>query len=156
MFRGGRTPDPLPSGMLNGRLVTTSIWGPVDALGRRIASMWMPWLGKNFDPGVMRGVNVLTPSARTPMRLLWPGYTPERELVDRIEAFAFRNRVAPGELDPGVDVLKIDYDFESNPRFLVRRILDELVEVDDGLYLGKILMRRQGAWMPLGFFTLES
>src|SRR5688500_17632343 len=75
MFRAGRTPDPSPSGMLNGRLVTTSIWGPVDALGRRIASMWMPWLGKNFDPGVMRGVNVLTPSARTPMRLLWPGYT---------------------------------------------------------------------------------
>lgn len=89
------------------------------------------------------------------MRVLWPGYVPERELADRIEAFPFRTRIAPGELDPETDVLKIDYDFEANPDLILRRILDELVEVDDGLYLGKILFRRSGKWMPIGFFTLE-
>lgn len=155
MFRAGRTPDPLPQGMLQGRLVTTSIWSPLDSFGRRMAGVWMPWLGKSFDAEAFTGVNVLTKSARGPMRVLWPKYTPERELADRIEAFPFRNRVAPGELDPGVDVLKIDYDFEANPRFVIRRILDELVEVEDGFYLGKILFRRQGAWVPIGFFTLE-
>lgn len=155
MFRAGRAPDPLPQGMLNGRFLTLSVWGPLDSLTRRIASLWMPWLGKSFDASSMQGVNILTKSARTPMRVLWPTYVPERELVDRVEAFPFRNRIAPGELDPDVDVLKIDYDFEANPNLLIRRILDELVEVEDGLYLGKILFRRSGSWMPIGFFTLE-
>lgn len=155
IFRSGRTPDPVPGGMCRGRFITMSVWGPSDSLSRRIASLWMPWLGKSFDPAAMRGVNVLTKGARGPMRALWPSYEPERELDDRLEAFPFRNRVAPGELDPGVDVLKIDYDFDGNPSFLIRRILDELVEVDEGLYLGKILFRRQGEWVPVGFFTLE-
>ena len=156
MFRGGSTPDPLPEGMLRGRLVTMSVWGPSDSFVRRVARMWMPWLGKTFDPAAMEGVNVLTASARGPMRVLWPNYTPERELADRLEAFPFRNRIAPGEVDPGVDVLKIDYDLDPNPQLIIRRILDELVQVDDGFYLGKILFRRQGSWMPIGFFTLES
>ena len=155
IFAAGRVPDPLRSAMLYGRLVTVSVWGPVDALARHIARVWMPWVGKSFDPASMGGVNVLTPSARKPMRALWPSYAPEREVPDRIEAFPFRTRIAPGELDPDVDVLKIDYDFEDNPDFLIRRILDELVEIDDGLYLGKILFRRQGSWMRIGYFTLE-
>ena len=155
MFRSGSAPDPLPEGMLRGRLVTPSIWGPFDALSLRIARMWMPWLGKSFDPSVMRGVNVLTKSARGPMRVLWPSYEPERELADRLEAFPFQNRVAPGEVDSDVDVLKIDYNFDANPNLVIRRILDELVQIDDGFYLGKILFRRQGRWMPIGYFTLE-
>jgi hypothetical protein len=155
MFGSGSAPDPLPEGMLEGSLVTTSVWGPLDSLARRIAKVWMPWLGKSFDPVSMSGVNVLTKSARGPMRVLWPGYVPERELADRIEAFPFRVRIAPGEVDPDLDVLKIDYDFGANPDLLIRRILDELVQVDDGLYLGKILFRRRGSWLPIGFFTLE-
>lgn len=155
MFRSGSAPDPVPEGMLTGTLVTTSVWGPLDSLARRIAKVWMPWLGKSFEPSSMTGVNVLTKSARGPMRVLWPGYTPERELADRLEAFPFRNRIAPGEIDRDVDVLKIDYDFEANPDLLIRRILDELVQVEDGLYLGKILFRRKGSWLPIGFFTLE-
>ncbi|MBW3594227.1 MAG: hypothetical protein KY391_01510 [Actinobacteria bacterium] len=154
MFRTGRTPDPLPNGMFRGHLVTASISGLLDPFALRIARMWMPWLGKSFDANEMRGVNVLKPAARGAMRILWPNYAPERELADRIEAFPFRTRVAPGELDPGVDVLKIDYDFDANPH-LVRRILDELVQIDDGLYLGKILFRRQGSWSAIGYFTLE-
>ena len=155
MFRSGSVPDPLPEGMLSGTLVTTSVWGPLDSLARRIAKVWMPWLGKSFDPSSMTGVNVLTKGARGPMRALWPGYAPERELADRLEAFPFRNRIAPGELDRDVNVLKIDYDFAANPDLLIRRILDELVQVEEDLYLGKILFRRAGSWLPIGFFTLE-
>lgn len=154
IFRSGRAPDPLPEGMLRGRFITTSIWGPADSFTRRMARLWMPWLGKSFDPASMRGVNVLTASARGPMRVLWPSYEPEAESGDRLEAFPFRNRIAPGEVDPGVDVLKIDYNFDANPDLIIRRILDELVEVDDGFYLGKILFRRKGSWAPIGFFTL--
>jgi hypothetical protein len=33
--------------------------------------------------------------------------------------------------------------------------LDELVQVDDGLYLGKILYRTSSRYHPIGFFSLE-
>ena len=154
LFSSGRTPAH-PEGFLKGTLVATSTWGPSDALVRRIAGLYMPWLGKSFDAAANGGVNVLITSAQKPMKVLWPSYEPERVLADRLEAFPFKTRIAPGELDPDVDVLKIDYNFEANPKFIIRRILDELVEVDDGLFLGKILLRRRGTWATLGYFTLE-
>jgi hypothetical protein len=156
MFRAGRAPEPQPEGFLAGRLVTMSLWAPSDALTRRVAGMWMPWLGKSFDPTTQTGVNVLIPSAKGPMKAFWPSYEPERELADRIEAFPFKTRIAPGEVDPEVQVLKIDYNSDPNPNLIIRRILDELVQVDDKLYLGKILFRRQGSWLPIGFFSLEA
>jgi hypothetical protein len=155
LFSHGRTPDPPPSGFLPGRLVTTNVWGPGDATVLRIARMYMPWLGKSFDSDRSAGVNVLTRSAKVPMKTLWPSYTPERELDDRLECFPFRTRVAPGEVDPEVDVLKIDYDFDANPSFIIRHVLDELVEIGDGTYLGKILYRTAKGFRPIGFFSLE-
>ena len=154
LYRTGRVPDPLPDGFLQGRLLTMSMSGPSDAAIRRIAGMWMPWLGKKFDLSTSTGVNVLIPSAKTPMKVLFPSYEPEAVFVDRIEAFPFRNRVAPGAADPDLEVYKIDYDFEANPG-LIRRILDELVEVENGVYLGKILLRWRGAFRPIGYFSLE-
>ncbi|MGH2731295.1 MAG: hypothetical protein ACRDJI_11895 [Actinomycetota bacterium] len=155
MFRGGTVPDPLPDGMLNGRLLTMSVSSPSDALMRRIAGLYMPWLGKKFDAAESEGINVLRPSAKVPMKVFWPSYEPN-VFADRIEAFPFKNRVDAGAVDPDLKVLKIDYDFDANPRFIIRRILDELVQVDDGLYLGKILFRRRSAWHPIGFFSLET
>lgn len=156
LFRSGTAPEPAPEGFLKSTLVMTSTWGWLDAASRHLADLYMPWLGKSFDPSTNSGVNILVPSARTPMRVIWRNYVPERELADRIEAFKFRTRIAPGEVDPDVDVLKIDYDFEANPSLVIRRILDELVQVEDGFYLGKGLLRRQGAWATIGYFSLES
>lgn len=155
MFRAGAAPDPQPEGALHGELITMSVTRPTDAVVRAISSLHMPWRGKAFDPSTQTGVNVLTPSARGPMKVLWRNYSPEREMADRIEAFPFRTRIDDGAVDPGLRVLKIDYDFEANPDFIIRRILDELVQVDDRLYLGKILFRTKRAWHPIGFFSLQ-
>ena len=155
LFRGGIAPEPRPDGFLSGRLITVSVGAPVDGFVRRVAGMWMPWLGKSFDRSAESGINVLTKSASVPMRGLWPSYEPVRELPDRIEVFPFHTRVGPGAVDSDVDVLKIDYDFEANPDFLIRRILDELVQIGDGVYLGKILYRYRGSFRPIGFFMLE-
>lgn len=155
LFRRGTVPDPLPHGFLPGTLVTTSVWGPADMLVRSIADAWMPWKGKRFDADTGTGVNIIDTSARLPSRILWPGYKPERVEGDRMEMFPFRNRIAPGAIDEDVKVYKIDYDFEVNPDFIIRRILDELVQVEDGLCLGKILFRSRARWHPIGFFTLE-
>jgi hypothetical protein len=156
LFAGGRSPEPQPAGFLHGRLIATSISSPVDIAARRIAGMWMPWMGKSFSPESQSGVNILTASAARPMRLLWPAYVPEGETSDGIEAFRFRTRLAPGEIDPGLEVLKIDYDFDANPDFIIRRVLDELVQVDERFYLGKILYRWKGTFRRIGFFSLES
>ena len=156
LFRSGRAPEPPPQGFLRGELLTTSIATAADPVVRRVADLWMPWLGKSFDPSQNTGLNVLVKGARSPMRALWPSYEPVSESEERIEAFPFRTRLAPGELDPEVTVLKIDYDIDANPNFLIRRLLDELVQVGTDVYLGKILMRRQSRWHAIGFFSLES
>ena len=155
LFRSGRVPDPLPEGFLPGRLLTTAIWAPLDGLVARIAKVYMPWLGKSFDASASMGLNRFNSSGRVPLKVLFPTYTPERDLGELLEAFPFRNRVAAGEVDPDVQVYKIDYDFEANPGFIIRRILDELVEIEDGLYLGKILFRTGSGFHPIGFFSLE-
>ncbi|MDP9343370.1 MAG: hypothetical protein M3Q23_15020 [Actinomycetota bacterium] len=155
-FASGSAPDPLPDGFLPGRLLATSTWAPLDGFLRRVAGLWMPWQGKTLHREASTGVNRFLPNVRVPMRTVWPGYTPEYVGPDRIEAFPFRTRVAPGELDPGVDVLKIDYDFEANPDFMIRRILDELVQVAPGRYLGKVLFRARRRFYPIGFFSLRT
>jgi hypothetical protein len=155
MFRAGGVPDPRPEGFLRGRLLTTNISGPLDSFFRGLARLWMPWEGKVFNPEAWTGTNRFTRSVRLPMKALWPFYVPVSEQGDRILAFQFRNRVARGAVDPGLDVLKIDYDFEANPGFIIRRILDELVQVNEGLYLGKVLFRLRGRFHPIAYFSLR-
>ena len=153
IFRAGTAPS--PSGFTPGKLLTTDIAGPVDGVARRIAALWMPWLGKSFDQAASTGINILTPGSKSAVKMVWRNYEPVREAADAIEVFPFVTRHAPGELDPQLEVLKIDYDSDANPSFIIRDILDELVQVDEGYYLGKILFRRKGAWHRIGFFSLQ-
>jgi hypothetical protein len=156
MFRAGAVPDPLPDGFLRGSLLTTSVWGPLDTFFRWLAELYMPWRGKSFDPVASTGMNRFSASVRIPMRALWPSYEPVQEGSATLSAFEFRNWVGPGALDPNIEVLKIDYDFEANPGFIIRRILDELVQVEQGVYLGKVLLRAGGRFHPIGFFSLQA
>jgi hypothetical protein len=156
LFRAGTAPDPAPDGFLPGRLLGTSIWGPFDGLVARLASVYMPWQGKTLSASSSTGVNQFTRTGRVPLKVLFPKYTPEQEDPDGIKAFPFRTRVAPGALDTDIQVLKIDYDFEANPDFIIRRILDELVQIELGLYLGKVLFRVGRRFRPVGFFSLRS
>jgi hypothetical protein len=116
----------------------------------------MPWLGKRFDAEAASGENVfdmsayragerLTPAA---YRAWWP------EDVSSYRALRFRTSVTPGRLDPGVEVLRIDYDLPENPPPL-RRIVDELVAVQAGVYLGQAILRRGDGGRRLAWFTLE-
>ncbi|HEV8420756.1 MAG TPA: hypothetical protein VGR13_05320 [Actinomycetota bacterium] len=155
LFAAGVAPDPPPSGFQTGRLLATSTWGPWDAVVIQIARLWMPWLGKTFRPTTGTGLNRFTPTTvtRAWLRTLFPRHAPEAALPNRLEAFPFRTCVARGELDAGVSVLKIDYDFEANPT-LIRHILDELVQIAPGRYLGKVLFRSGGRYRRIGLFSL--
>lgn len=69
--------------------------------------------------------------------------------------YTFKTSVGPGLKDPNLEVLKIDYKDGKNP-FWVSPILDEVVEVAPGEYLGKIHYRLiPGIPFTLGYFKLE-
>lgn len=158
IFRLGTPPEPAIEGPTKGILVTPVMPSLLESGVRSLTEAWMPWLGKRFDAEADKGDNLLTASARTPAKALWRSYTPEETGDGRLAAFRFRTYIDPGRLDPDRQTLKIDYDSEENPGFLIRDILDELVEVVPGAYLGKVLLRRnrEAPWRLVGYFALET
>ncbi len=154
IFRLGTPPKPPLDGPMRGILVTPTLPRPFDLGLRALASAWLPWRGKRFDAATGRGDNLLDPSAAWPARIMWPSYRPE-PLGDGYAAFRFRTYVSPGSVDPDVETLKIDYDSDENPGLLIRDILDEVVQIVRGAYLGKALLRRRGEWRLAAYFALE-
>ena len=155
IFRLGGPPEPPLEGPMRGILVTPITAALTDPLMRALSSSWMPWVGKRFDGASQTGDNLLTRSARIPAKGLWPRYRLEDAGDGRLAAFKFRTYVEPGKVDPDVDALKIDYDSDENPGLLIRDILDELVQVVPGAYLGKVLLRRKDGWRLVGYFALQ-
>lgn len=155
MFASGRAPAEL-DGDTRGRVVAFAVHPAFDRVASVAAGLWLPWVGKRFDAAAGRGHNVLERGARLPLRAAWPRYRP-REERGRLAAFDFRTRVEPGALDPGVEVLVIDYAAApQNPRLGVSRVRDELVEVAPGAHLGKMLWRRAGGRHDLvAYFALR-
>ena len=153
LFARGGVPDPRPKGRLRGSLLHLTL-GPAGGLLAPAAAIW---LGKRFDADRDAGENVFDRRAFRIGRLLTPAAYqaswPEDSRSYR--ALAFSTSVGQGALDPGIEVLRIDYDLPGNaPPF--RRILDELVEVEPGVYLGQALLRRRGGHHRLAWFTLEA
>ena len=155
IFRLGSAPVEPLEGPYDGILVTTTTRRLADPALRGLASAWMPWVGKRFHASTQTGDNLLVPSARIPASLLWPRYRLEDAGEGLRSAFRFRTYTSPGTLDPDIDTLKIDYDSPDNPGLLIRDILDELVEVAPGAYLGKVLLRRRSGWRLVGYFALQ-
>ena len=157
LFGLGTPPEPALDGAHEGIPVTPTISPLVDAAVRALVRGPTSWLGKRFDARTSTGDNLLTPRGRARAGWVWPTY-PYRDLGDgTYAAFRFRTYVGAGAVDPGSEVLKLDYDSEDNPR-LFRSLLDELVQVTPGAYLGKVLLRRGAAaspsWRRVGYFAL--
>jgi hypothetical protein len=156
LYKLGRPPRGL-DGPTEGILVTPLIQSVADTALRTLTGAWMPWLGKSFDSSASKGYNRLAGSARWPAKLFWPRYgtTPDDGGVRA--AFDFETAIEPGKADPDVEVLKIDYGpVESNPRFIIRSIRDELVELVPDTYLGKILYNRgDERYTNIGYFALR-
>jgi len=159
MFRLGTPPSEPLDGPFRGILVTTTTFAALDPLFRGLAAAWLPWVGKRFDSLTQTGDNLLTTSAKIPAKLLWPSYRLQEIDDGRYAAFKFRTYVDSGEVDPDRQTFKIDYDSDENPSFLIRDILDELVEIVPGANLGKVLLRTggrdKGSWNLVGYFALQ-
>ena len=156
IFRSGSPPEPPLEGRFAGELLAIDISRGLSRLFQWLASHYQPWKGKAFDSSSQTGENIFSPRFERFGRLFWPFY--RQYHLDRssaLRAFPFRTCIAPGLFDPDRQVLKIDYDLEANPGLTVRRVLDELVQVDDRVYLGKAQVHWWwGRWQTLAYFTL--
>ena len=94
------------------------------------------WQGKAFDATASGGINIF-----------WENGESNRYIP-------FKTYSGYGLLDPETRVLKIDYDLSVNP-WWVRMILDELVEVSPGNYLGKLILKTPWGGWALGYFELQ-
>lgn len=80
------------------------------------------WRGKEFDAQNAKGINIF-----------------RRGDVDR-RLYPFRLSTGMGVKDRELDVLQIDYNIDANP-FWLRPVLDEVVEIEGGVLLGKLQYR---------------
>lgn len=156
LFRAGTVPEPSLDGRYGGKLIALDIAPGLTQLFQSLTNSWMPWLGKTFNASQQTGDNIFTKDSYSVARFFNPFY---RGFVadgpGTYRGFAFRTYVAPGLIDPDRSVLKIDYNLKENPSLTVRRVLDELVQIDDNLYLGKAHVRWWwGGWQTVAYFAL--
>jgi hypothetical protein len=158
LFRTGTLPHPHLDGRYAGELVALDIAPGLTELMRAITQLWMPWLGKSFHSTRQQGSNLFSNDSRFLARLFNPLYQGfEEDRPGTYRGFTFGTYAAPGLVDPDRSVLKIDYDLEGNPSFSIRRVLDELVQISENLYLGKAHVRWWwGSWQTVAYFTLTS
>ncbi len=156
LFAQGATPPPPLDGRYAGVFLGATVFAPLDWYIRVVVQPRMPWMGKVFYAATNTGENVFSKGAQPWFRLTWPlyrGYISDTPKTFRV--FRFRTLVGPGVLDPQCHVLKIDYDLPENPRWSIRRVLDELVQVDEGVYLGKAHYRRfRGGYRTAAYFAM--
>ena len=156
LFAAGKPPTPALEGRTEGELVALDLAPVVTQALTALTSVWLPWQGKTFDAAQARGDNIFTAGSKTAARIFNPGY---RSFIndgpDTYRAFAFRTYEAGAREDGNHTVLKIDYDLPENPRATIRRVLDELVQIDDGVFLGKAHVRWWSVrWQRVAFFSL--
>ena len=142
-FLEGKLPSPAPDGFYRGSAYL---------LGNRR----VPWLGKSFESQNAKGFNIFTPKGASLLKIMTPFYKLFRTNADgNTDAYYFNTSTGPGFKDKDIDVFKLDYDSPENP-FLIRIILDEMVEVAPHEYLGKVHMKVfPGYYATIGFFGLK-
>lgn len=156
MFREGSFPRAPLDGETSGQMIAADIVPLVTHPVVRLLTATRPWIGKVFDAGNETGENLLTPGFVSVARVLFPGYRGFRPAGEHAFAgFSFRTYPGDGLQDRDRRVLKIDYDRPENPP-VIRRILDELVQIDDNYYLGKAHLRLSATrWHLLFVFALQ-
>lgn len=153
-FAAGSAPADL-DGPMRGRLLATTLGHGLDGPFEAVAHQWMPWRGKEISMQAGEGRNLFTKAGIRVMRPMFPNYREIHDGVTGPTAFRFTTAVAASETSPSTKVLQIDYrDLPENPG-LVRRILDELVQIDDEVYLGQALMLWRGRLQRVAWFSLE-
>ncbi len=116
----------------------------------------VPWLGKSFERENDLGFNIFTPKGASLLKLMTPFYGKFRGNKNgNTDAYYFMTSTGEGFKDKNIDTFKLDYDSPENP-FLIRIILDEIVEVAPQEFLGKVHLKVfPGYYATIGYFGLK-
>ena len=126
-FLAGTAPNPTPDGLYSGTVPGHTV----------------SWLGKKFNAASSTGINVFDDGKDTNGNII------------QGERYPFKTSYVKGSRDKNLDVLAIDYNIATNP-FWLRLILDEIVQVAPGQYLGKLEVRIIPRFpFTLAFFELK-
>lgn len=141
---------------LNGTLPTEAPDGFYRGSAYLLGNRPVPWLGKAFERENAKGFNIFTPKGASLLKLMTPFYKLFRTNADgNTEAYYFKTGTGPGFRDKDIDTFKLDYDSPENP-FLIRIILDEIVQIAPQEFLGKVHVKVfPGYFATIGYFGLE-
>lgn len=142
-FVEGHLPSPDPDGFYTGSAYL---------LGNRP----VPWLGKSFESEKDLGFNIFTPKGASLLKFLTPFYKLFRKNSDgNTDAYYFKTSTGRGFKDKEINTFKLDYNSRENP-FLIRIILDEIVETAPQVFLGKVHLKVfPGYYATIGYFGLR-
>ncbi len=142
LFVKGMVPKELPNGYYKGEAIF-------------LCGLKTPWLGKAFIPADMTGFNLFTQLGVRVLKVVAPMYRRfSRNENGMISAFVFKVRIDKSYREQK-DVIVLDYSAKENP-FFIRIIVDEIVEIGSGEYLGKIYLKLfPGFVVSFGFFGLK-
>ncbi len=115
----------------------------------------VPWLGKSFSSAEDTGFNIFTPTGAKLLKLTTPLYKFFAVNNDgNSRAYNFNTFVGNGLKDKDLQVVKLNYDAPENP-FLIRIILDEIVEIAPEQFLGKVHLKVfPSFYSTIGYFGL--
>jgi hypothetical protein len=141
---------------INGSIPATPPDGFYNGSAYLLGSRPVPWLGKSFESANSLGFNIFTPQGASLLKIMTPFYKLFRLNADgNTDAYNFKTFTGPALKDASVSAIKLDYDSPENP-FLIRIILDEIVETAPKEYLGKVHLKVfPGFYSTIGFFGLK-
>lgn len=158
LFAAGRPPS-TPDGACEGRVL--GLFGSLAMTGVDVAVRagrllgGIGWTGKTFDVDAGTGYNRLTTTSLIPMSCAMPGYRFVRR-GGELTGFRFDHHVGASIRDPDVEVVSLVYEDPAyrNP-LVLPRTRDELVELVDGVWLGRALLRTDDRWDIVAYFVLR-
>ena len=158
IFRAGSTPARHLQGRFHGNFLRFHLGPILSGAALAILEHWKPWLGKVFLPGRGRGYNVIAQKSRwTIFQPLWPFYHHYiNESKATYLAFPFRTYHGFSLEFSGLRLLKLDYDLPPNPALTVRRLMDEVVQIEEQRLLGRAYYLLNGQWRLWSVFQLIS
>lgn len=157
LFRDGEPPEEPLDGRYGGQLLAFDIAPGLTKLADTMAAQWRFWLGKTFDAPQRMGDDIYLRTFLRRTRLFAPTYqnyiddTPQTWRV-----FPFRTTLTDSIVNTSLPVLRLDYDLPINPRLSVARTMDEIVQLANGVYLGRAFVHWWwGRWQPVAYFVLR-
>lgn len=123
----------------------------LESIGGLIMRFWVPWYGKQFDQ--VQNYNYVSALLPPLISLLFGSNSILGKSQGRLHAFPFKDKNKKSLKDK-IPVLELDYDVSQNPS-KVRQVVDEIVEIDKNVYLGKAYMKEKGNLRLLAYFRLK-